>query len=483
MNSTVPGIFRFAKYLVVILIFPVISMLNSCREDTGDTGANVLPNSDLISAYHSDTTTVVTSMYFKDTVVTFGPEPTYAATLSDMLGSYNDPLFGQFKASIYAQVLTPANTTTMPWNGQDVLGNDTGVVDSAVLILPYYIPSIGGSYYGNLDPQTFVVYQLDNVINQYNSAGSGVSYFCDTSIKYNPTPIGIQQWAPPNPGLQDTAIRIKLSSKWLKKILDSLGTGASSYYFSNMDSLVRGMYVTVSNPLQLPGQGGVVYVNLVNAFAGVYFYWHGIAAPKNEITPFWFLFGGTCFNHFDHNYATAPFYTPHFSAKNTHDSISANELVYVQSAGGPVGRINFPYLKNWSKMNPVVINKAELDMYVVPEDAGNPFVPPPQLELFGTDSNWTPDELPDWSQPYQGSLASYYPSYPYNYSFIITDYIQHVIDGKIIDRGLFLTPNYNATTANRVVIYGPKYGTPQSTTRMRLTLYYTPLQVQTKKKR
>ncbi len=446
MNKGLTVTFRFATYFVVFLIIGLFSVLDSCKEDTGGVGANVLPKNDLISAYQTDTTTLLTSMYVKDSVITTIANPT-------MLGSYSDPIFGQAKSSIYTLVSSPSGTVA-PWA-------DSGTVDSAILILPFYIGN--GNYYGNLDPQTVVVDTLENYLV------SGKAYYSDTSIKSGPVPIAMQLVTPPNPEINDS-IRIRLSNSWMKYIV-SATTNKSTYYYPSFDSLVKGLYITVSNPFQFPGQGGIWYINLNGSFAGIYLYYHYSSSPTTVQQPAIFPVGATWFTHIDKNYSTSAFYNVHPSGK--HDSIPANNLIYVQSMGGVTGRINFPNLyKNWSKLRPVLINEAEIDLSVDAQDASAPFLPPSSLVLVGTNSAGQPYDLPDLSEPYYGG---YYNGFNYTYPIVITQYIQDVIDGKDTDRGLFIAPGAYGNTPNRVVLYGAQHGEVPTNQRMKLKIYYTPL--------
>ncbi len=453
MNSRTTGIFRFAKYFVIVIIVSGVSFMHSCKEDTGSNGANVLPKGDIISAYQTDTSTLITSMYMKDSVFT-----SYAN--ASPLGSYNDPIFGETKSSIYTGVSSPVGGSTPPWA-------DTGTVDSCVLVLPYYYPTSGAaSYYANLDPQTILVYTLNGMVP------SGKTLYSDSTLKYNTSPIGIAQVTPPDP-LSYNPIRIKLNKSFTDNIVAKMKTN-NNFYYPYFDSLVNGLYITVSNPFQLPGQGGILYINLgAGTTASLEVYYHEPSTPTTAYSiPF--PVGGSSnmyFSHFDHNYLRAPFYNAHPSG--TQEAIDGNYMVYLQAMSGVIGRINFPYITNWSKMNPVVINKAEVDITVNASDCPAPYGVPDNLYLLGTDVNGYAIIIPDYGQPYYGGA---YNPYTNTYTFIITDYIQHVIDGKTIDRGLFIYPGNRAITANRTVIYGAQNPRSTATTnRMKLKIYYTPL--------
>jgi hypothetical protein len=74
------------------------------------------------------------------------------------------------------------------------------------------------------------------------------------------------------------------------------------------------------------------------------------------------------------------------------------------------------------------------------------------------------------------------------YTFAITQYIQKVIDTYNkstvdTDRGLFIYPYQYATTANRLVLYGAQHNiAAPSSQRLRMRIYYTPLNPGTVKK-
>lgn len=466
MNSRITRLLRFTKYFVIILIFPVVSFLNSCKEDTGGIGANVLPPSDQISAYEADTTTVLTSMYLKDSVLTsgfFGQAP-----LDCQIGSYNDPIFGETKASIFAQVFTPVGATYLPWA-------DTGTVDSAVLALPYFNLS---AYYGNLNPQTFVVDTLESIIDSLNPAGHPAYYYSDTTIKYGSYPIGLQQITPYP--VANGFLRIRLNNSWTQSIANKL-KGNVNYYL-NFGSLVKGVYITTNNSFQLPGQGGILQVNLSNPVgqgdnSAIYFYYHfpnrAFDTVENTLP---FPVGNSTiptsfFSHYSFNYSTSPFHNEH--PEGHRDSINGNDFVYVQSMGGVIGRVNFPNLyKNWSKLGSILINEAELDVTVNAQDAGAPFYPSTNLQLLATDSVWQPYATADMGYPYYNGSYDLSNS---TYTFVITQYIQKVIDGKIKDRGMYLIPDQEATSANRTVLYGAQHNQVQTSQRMRLRIFYTPL--------
>jgi hypothetical protein len=218
---------------------------------------------------------------------------------------------------------------------------------------------------------------------------------------------------------------------------------------------------------------GLLYVNAASTSGGIYFYYHYNSTPKTANYVYISTGGdGVYFTHYDHNYATSAFYSAHSYGK--HDSIGGNDLVYVQSLGGVCGRINFPNLyKNWSKMKPVLINEAEVDVSVDAQDLSTSFAPPALIYLYGTYPSGAPYGIPDENGI--GYFNGNYNGFNNTYTFVITQYIQGVIDGKDTDRGLYIIPNLQQSIASRVVLYGAKHNEIPSDKAMKLKIYYTPL--------
>lgn len=454
------------KKFFVIGSIALIAILNACTDNPGNLTPQVLPKSDLISAFQSDTTTIVTSMYLKDSVST--------NSYGGMLGSINDPVFGQSKASLYIQVF-PSGNSTIPWANPNHNSSNTKV-DSIVLLLPV------AGIYGNNDPQTFAVYRL------HDSIVIGHNYYSDTAMRlYSKTPIGQAQVIPPN-GISNDTLRIRLNNNFMSYFLsqvlgapdgliNNLPSNWSSTFNTNLGGVMQGICITPENPLQLPGQGGIIYTNLVTSFEpGIYVYYHYLIPNDTEhYLPF--PVGGTSelfYTNITHDYSTSPIGASRPSG--TRDSIAAGQLIYVQAMGGVLGRITFPYLyKTWSKLGPIAINEAELTLPVDAQYSSNVFAPPSQLYVQSTGSNWQRWPLPDQGQSYYGGTYTY-TNGGYAYSFVITQYIQSIIDGKNdSDRGLYIFPVSTGATANRVVLYGAQHGSLPTVNKATLTIYYTPL--------
>jgi hypothetical protein len=464
MNNLFANISRKAKYLLIALLLPFFIPLNSCKENTGNLTPALLPKSDLISAYSTDTTTVITSMYLKDSA-----NPSNGVQ-DILLGSFNDPVFGESKASLYAEVgqstltTVPVYATLPPW-----AFNGPNQIDSAVVHLQIYP---GAHNYGAYDPQTFEVFQLDTDILAQNLH----SYNSDTTIPFHnhPIPIGSQQVTPPNTTITTyNTLKIKLNKSWATSFAASLLT--NNQWTTNFNHVLHGIYITTSTPLQLPGQGGLLNIlspSLADSM-DIFLYYHPIAYPipdsEHIVT---FPIGGSAnayFVHFDHNYSTT--YLGSLHPTGPRDSVPAGQLMYVQAMGGVNGRVDFPNLyKNWSKLGHIIVNEATISFPTQPESTppGSYSPQPTALFLLAIGAGWTQISIPDLGQPYYGGGFG-----DNNYTFVITQYIQDVINGTLPNTGLYLVANNQPTTANGVVVYGAQHGVSKAQKTV-LTIYYTP---------
>lgn len=456
MNNKLAAVSKSAKYSIALL-FTLLTLFNSCKDNTGDLGSNVLPQSDILSAHQTDTTTIITSMFLKDSALTS------TGATNSVLGSYNDPVFGETKASIYAEV-SPSTYPGIPWAVSS--GPDGAQVDSTVLLLPLL-----SAPYGNSEPQNFAVYRTDS--NLVDTA-----YYSNKTFKLQSlTPIGSGQVNITEAYKTDT-LRIKLSKSFQTYFINQVQFGGQpvdgippnwNTNFNNVTSgVIQGIYITPENPLQLPGQGAYIYPNLSNSFAGIFVYYHYTAATRDADSAYWINFpiggSGPYFTHIDHNYATLPL---SYQPTGIRDSVPAGQFIYVQSLGGALGRINFPNLyKNWSKFGPIVVNEAVLNLPIDAQETSANFGPPLSLNLLGTSSTWGIYGLPD------GANTTFNGN---SYSFVITKYIQSIIDGKNdSDRGLYIYPQNYDIAGGDLVLYGAQHSkTPAN--RASLTIYYTKL--------
>src|SRR6267378_8262722 len=94
---------EFAKYMRAIkpavFFVAVVALLSSCKKE-GNIGLEVQPANDIINAESSDTLTLLTRSCKQDSVRTDETTLAISGIYSQMLGSYNDPVFGKTSASV-----------------------------------------------------------------------------------------------------------------------------------------------------------------------------------------------------------------------------------------------------------------------------------------------------------------------------------------------------------------------------------------------
>lgn len=462
MNKT------FAAYSFVVLVCITII---SCNENSG-IGSNVLPSNKILNAYFVDTSKVLTSVKLTDSAIANG-------SAWNLLGAYNDPVFGLTTASLYTQVDLPGNFNSLVFGPYEAK-----TLDSVVLQLPYNYGGI--TYYGSLGSQTFVVDTLSLFNNSIPLISSKVYYSTD-NLPHSSRHIGMTTITPdvsqlvtqfyPNKNTTysySPLLRIKLNNSFGQYIMSCANhPNDSSYYFSTGTpaiflNLLKGLYVSVSNPVLLPGQGGVLYINQSLAGAGLFFYYRYSSGGVPDTALGAFPIGnGATFSHFDHDYTTTKFYTP------GKDSIFSPNIAYVQGMAGVKTQITFPYIKNWlSKITPNFINKAELDVPVNTSATGID-IPSGQLYVV-RDSMGVQSNILDYNMGLSWYGGMWDPT-NHQYVFNITRYIQSIIDGKALIHGLYLIDGAETLEPNGAVLYGASASPMNANQRIRLKIYYSPL--------
>jgi hypothetical protein len=173
------------------------------------------------------------------------------------------------------------------------------------------------------------------------------------------------------------------------------------------------------------------------------------------------------------------------------DTISSRNLIYLEGLASTKVRIKFPYLKNLTtSLGKIVVNRAEL---VITPSAGStiPFGPLPKLTMYKYDIAHQIVELQDASTSDPrfigvSTFGGYYAPGPKSYHFIITGYVQDLIDGRTKDYGTFLAPVDTTNTrtvdvvpttqiAGRLIGVGTETNknSPNYPNRIKLNIIYT----------
>jgi hypothetical protein len=450
-------------------------ILNSCKNkdtiglDPGDTSTK--HNGSLI-----DTSTVIVNTIpdignplSKDSIQTSG--------LTKLpFGYLNDPVFGTVESNVALALNLPNQTTYS-------LPSGTIAIDSAVLVMPYadgfYGDSLTSKYKIN-------VYQLANRIKAtpyYNVDNWGTTGgVLGTRTFFARTHDSIQRYNIIT-GQPDTLIKVpaQLRVPIDKNFVNSILFNASSAQLaSNATFLnnVHGLYLTLDKAGS-SGAGGTFMFSSADSLNVYYRAINGTTIDTSMVTlPITTQVSQV--KHVSSNTLTTEFA----------DSTSSRDLIYLQGLAGTKVKIKFPYLKNINNtVGKIVVNRAEL---VITPDPGStiPLRPIPKLTMYRYDIAKQIVELEDANANdvrFQSvaTFGGYYFRSTNSYHFVITGYIQDLIDGRITDYGTYLAPidttnkstvDINPTTqaAGRLIGVGtPNKNSPNYPNRIKLNIIYT----------
>jgi hypothetical protein len=455
--------FRLDLLTLLISLF----ILNSCKnKDTIGLGVD---SSTQLNGSLIDTATIVVNTLAEDSVVTSGLAKT-------PMGYFIDPVLGSVESNIAVGLNLPNSTAyTLP--------TGTVTVDSAVLVLRYadgfYGDSLTSKYKINVyqlgvRPLAKAYYNTNSWTANLGTLIGTRSFFAHThdSVRvYNiiaGQPDTFRKVAP--------QLRIPINKTFINSILFNASSAqlASNTVFQNN---VKGLYLTLDKT-GTTGSGGTMMFGLTDSINVYYRAVNGTTIDTAMVA----LPLGTHAAQIIHNRSTA---------LNTDigDTTHSKNVIYLQGLAGTKVRIKFPYLKKIiPSIGNIVINRAELVITPVPGST-IPFKAQPKLTMYKYDIAHQPIELQDANpadKRYPGSngvaqFGGFYIKSLNSYHFVITAYIQDLMNGAAVDYGTFLAPvdttnstgidiNPTPQTAGRSILVGTDKNSPY---RIKLNIIYT----------
>ncbi len=442
---------KFRRFPVIA--FTLLAILASCKKNSF-LGLGILPSSDAVGAFFTDTFSLSTTTVRDDSVLS-------SSTINNTAGAIFDPVFGKTYAAFFTEFILPTNEV-------DFGNPDTLFVDSIVLTLAY------NGYYGYKNvPQTFNVYRVTEAMRPKPDAG----YYSNKSFAVDPDLLGRKQNLVPDfvdslHALNLTLpphLRIRLSDRFGQEILNQSG-GAALTNDSTFKDFLKGICVAPDTNATAYG-ASILYFDLLSLLSGMHLYWHTphvdslsyvIPITSDEVR----------FNFFKHNYSGTV-----IQQQLQNLSITGDSVVYVQGMGGLKTRIIIPYLDS---LKNVLINKAELVITQVndPNKTDSVFTPPSQLVCVTQDTSGKDISIPD--------NFNLFPSFGgtkvtkvtldrlvyVEYHFNVSDQLQQIIDGEKDDLGLFLIAYRRGEVADRLSVGG---NLRVDNLKMKLNLIYTPI--------
>ena len=406
--------FLLRKALFLSAIF-FLTLLFSCKKD-----GELVPDFDNgnLEVFFTDTFSIEANVVQEDSLRT-------DISNTNLLGYYNDHIFGPSSSSIYTQVLL---------TGTSVDFGTTPILDSIVLSLDFQ------GFYGDGFPMDIEVYKL------IDSLDPNTDYYSNSNASREPTPIASARFSPNS------------SSDLLITLDASLGNAllANAPYADNaaLDPILKGLYIATKDSVNSiiigKKRGSIAYFDLNSANSKVTLFYHYNNVPKNSYSyDFSINSEGVKFSHFEHNYSGTDV-EAHLNNSPTKDT----SVIYVSSMAGVKTKIDIPNIKDLVKDGSVTINKAELIFTVQNGTEGLYESALSTLSLVGIDETGASVFLTDFFEgtDHFGGTVVNNGTYK-TYTFNISRHIHKLLYNTPTDYGMYLIASGSTVKANRSVIY------------------------------
>tara|TARA_B110000090_G_C13400458_1_gene453247 strand:+ start:2406 stop:3686 length:1281 start_codon:yes stop_codon:yes gene_type:complete len=408
----------------------------SCKKKQYQLGSDVIDSNTILGGTSIDTFSLVTYTIEEDSIISDNPS-------NVVLGSYIDPVFGSYNASFFTQLRLA---------GVDPNFGDpnTIVIDSFVLALEY----VGN--YGDLDPQTFEAYELEE------SMSLDSTYYSFSTLAYNalnlvpldnatiypntssPSVVGGDSLAP--------QLRIHLDTLLARSLITEATSGGTT--FSSNDEFLeffKGLYLRTNNLAQVSGEGAALYLNIndPSSKATIYFQQDG------EPTSYDLIINSDC----------ADFTKIAIDQTGTNveaviqDSTVGQNTYYAQ-AFGTRAALSFPGILSLPEN--IVIHRADLSL-PVQFQTGYKYQPGTNISV-ATRADSSSTNLVNI-----GVFGVYNPAEK-QFNINIREYVQSIVNKDLPLTELVVSPLYFINSAERIVFNGSN---TINKTKPKLTITYT----------
>ena len=415
------------KAALLSVVFLLLFVFPACKKKDSDLGLD-LTGSDALGVNTVDTFEIRTYCELQDSV-------TSNLKNTDLLGSYQDPKFGKVQYGVVSQLLLSSNNPNF--------GDPSSISIDSVVLAIQYSSLTGVSKYGEMDPQTFEVYELDQDV-YYDS-----TYYTFSQVMTKPTnlvEVGSEVITPDpfrdavvGEDTLDPQLRIRLDTNLGWQLINAQANGdlVDNQTFQNF---FKGLQIKVNNPMQSNGEGAILYLDLVdlNSKLTIYYKEDTIAQDFD----FTIDADNACrFNQADFDI------TGTYVEQVLNDTLSG-EYEYFYQANHIWGALEFPDLLTIKDNQGLIVNKAELIIPAQFYPTNELFVPTDMFLLY-KDSLYDDYLIPDYTNP----DGKYYEDEG-AYKFLITRYVQRIMTGEYPNRGLRITNQFFFSTATRAIFNG-----------------------------
>lgn len=404
---------------LLALFFVTAILLSACKKKDTTVGKDTIDPNELLGGITTDTFNLETYTLEEDSIITDnGP--------NGLLGSYNDPKFGDFTASVYTQFRLA--------NINPNFGTISNIVmDSVVLALEY------AGYYGDLSPQTFEVYELNEDLYIDSTY---YSFSTKTTKATNLVPAGKGTITPaPNEGTivagdtVESQLRIHLDTNFAKTLIAEATSGSTTFASNeNFLTYFKGLHIKTNNGSQSAGTGAALYVKLNDPASKLTMYFHQEGVYKS----YDLLLNASCADFTNVSINTSP----NVTAIIQNNALGQTEF-YAQ-AFKHRAIVKIPGLVNLPKNT--VIHRAELTL-PIQYQTGYRYKPGSAVSVStkvkSTDNYYT-----------SLSTLGEYSDFKKHFFVDIRDYVQALTKGELENTGLVISPRYFINSAERLVFNG-----------------------------
>lgn len=406
--------------LIVFLFVVATATLISCKKKEYQLGSDVIDQETLLEGTSVDTFDINSYTILEDSIISDNAS-------NVLLGSYNDPLFGEFSSSFYTQLRLAGVDPNF--------GNPSSIViDSFVLGLEYL------GYYGELDEQTFEVYELNESLSidstYYSSstvAHNGINlvpaeYSTITPKPLDPTVIGEDSLA--------SQLRLYLDTNLARSLIVEATSGSST--FSSNEAFLeffKGFYITTNNPSQAQGEGAAFYfdINDPSSKATIYFHQDTVA------TSYDLLINSECadFTHVQiNNSGTA-------ADQVIQDSTLGNNTYFAQAFHNRAA-LSIPGLQNLPQN--IVVHRADLEL-PIQFQSGHKYQPGINISVATRADSLSTDLV-------NVGVIGIYDDFNKRFNINIREYTQAIVNKTLPLTELVVSPLYFINSAERIVFNG-----------------------------
>lgn len=408
----------------------------SCKKKQYQLGSDVIDSNTILGGTSIDTFSLVTYTIDEDSIISDNPS-------NVVLGSYIDPVFGSYNASFFTQLRLA---------GVDPNFGDpnTIVIDSFVLALEY----VGN--YGDLDPQTFEAYELEE------SMSLDSTYYSFSTLAYNALNLVPLDNATISPNTSSPSVvggdslapqlRIHLDTLLARSLITEATSGGTT--FSSNDEFLeffKGLYLRTNNLAQVSGEGAALYLNIndPSSKATIYFQQDG------EPTSYDLIINSDC----------ADFTKIAIDQTGTNveaviqDSTVGQNTYYAQ-AFGTRAALSFPGILSLPEN--IVIHRADLSL-PVQFQTGYKYQPGTNISV-ATRADSSSTNLVNI-----GVFGVYNPAEK-QFNINIREYVQSIVNKDLPLTELVVSPLYFINSAERIVFNGSN---TINKTKPKLTITYT----------